>query len=129
MDSMQRTKNMKPERMRSMIVIALLLLLLDISFVTSLGVSPASKTIYFQLNSTTELMFDIINSEQNAFEASLSAVGELKEIIFFENQVVNVNSTAYRTPFKAIVKFSGSIEPSIHTTILKIIHNIAALER
>jgi len=115
-------QNKKLEKIRKIIfpIIVTAVFILSVSIVSSLGVSPASKTIYFQPNSSVELQFEIINSEQIDFEAGLSASGELKDMIFFENQSLKVSSSSYRIPFEAIIKFPAYLEPGIHDTEIKI---------
>ena len=88
--------------------------LLSTVLVHGLGVSPGKKTINFQPNTSIELEFNIINSEKNTFEASLSASGDFADIIFFENQTVMVHSDNYRTPFKVLLRFPSEMEPGIH---------------
>ncbi|MBW2990818.1 hypothetical protein KY348_03870 [Candidatus Woesearchaeota archaeon] len=94
--------------------------LLNLAFVSGIGVSPAGKTINFQPNTNVELKFNIINSEQNTFEARLMVIGELAPIIFFEKDIVNVNASDYRTPFKTIIKFPSEMEPGIHKGMIEI---------
>ncbi|HHE36667.1 MAG TPA: hypothetical protein ENL16_02525 [Candidatus Woesearchaeota archaeon] len=101
----------------SLLSVALLLL---ISLVSGLGISPARKTIDFQPNKTVELDFNIINSEQRDFQAELRAIGELSSIIFFKNTTIQVNSAQYRVPFKIILRFPSYMEPGIHTSKIEI---------
>jgi len=88
---------------------------LNIFLVSGLGISPARKTVDFQPNTSVELGFTIINSEQSDFQAELRPLGELASIIFFKNQTVQVDSAEYRIPFKIILRFPSQMDPGVHT--------------
>lgn len=92
----------------------LILVFLNIHLITALGLSPATKTIDFQPNATVELEFDIINSGKGNFDINLGASGNISEIIFFEQDTIQVNSTQFRIPFRAIIRFPPEMEPGIH---------------
>lgn len=110
----------KTEKSLLIVLFLLLNLLLNLTLVYGLGVSPADESIYFKPNSTLELEFNIINSESNTFEANLGAYGEIKDFMFFENPTVQVNADAYRIPFKLIIKLPSEMEPGIRTGGIKI---------
>lgn len=100
--------------------LALIAIFLSLGLVDALGVSPATRTVSFKPNTALELEFFIVNSEHNELQLSLSPVGELKDIIFFEKQVINLSSKDDRLMFKAILKMPSKLEPGIREGIIKI---------
>lgn len=106
----------------------IILVLLNLTLINGLGISPAGKTIDFQPNAEVELEFNIINSEQNTFEARLISLGELADIIFFEKNSILVKAENYRTPFKTIIKFPSQMEPGIHKGAIEINPLLPGLE-
>jgi len=115
-----KNSNLRIIKSASVLIALISFLLLSTASINGLGVSPAFKTVNFQPNSTLELEFEIINSEQNTFEATLSVLGELKSIIFLEKPVVQICSENYRNPFKIMLKFPSEMEPGIHGSSLQV---------
>lgn len=102
------------------LMVALAVFLVSPSMVYSLGVSPADKTITFKPNTNAEISFNLINSENNDLNVSLSAIGELKDIVFFDKPIIQIKPGEYRTPFRAILKFPAGMEPGMHDVSIKI---------
>ena len=107
-----RTKN-KFKGICLFIMIAYLLML-NTAVVNSLGVSPARKTVNFEPNTSLEMEFKIINSDRSTFKANLMALRDIKDLIFFKEQTITIDSEEYRIPFKAVLRFPAQMEPGIH---------------
>jgi len=116
----EEKKSPSVKRIMAVVLMVLLNILFNSMLSAGIGISPADKTIYFQPSSTTDLSFNIINSGSAEFNVSLSASGELKEMIFFQNPVIKVKPEDYRTPFKVMVKLPAEMEPGIHTGTIHI---------
>jgi hypothetical protein len=108
------------ERISLMMLMILAVLLLSIGLTNALGVSPAGKTISFTPSTDVRMDFYVINSERNNLQISLSAIGELSENIFFEQQLINLTAADDRVPFSVILKLPASLEPGIRTSTMKL---------
>jgi hypothetical protein len=108
------------ERISLIMLMMMAMLLLSISMANALGVSPAGKTISFAPSTDIRMDFYVINSERNNLQISLSAIGELSENIFFEQQLINLTAADDKVPFRVILKLPASLEPGIRTSTIKL---------
>ncbi len=95
------------------ILLIILSIILSSAFTSALGISPAKKTITFVPNKTITFDLNIINSELNSFDITLSSSESLSDIIFFEQKTVSVSSSDYRTPIKIIMNFPSQMKPGV----------------
>jgi hypothetical protein len=105
---------------------ALCLFLLAAHTVSAFQISPAIKTVDFTPDASFEQSINIINSENNDFSIGLSANGELRDIFFFENPVVNISKDSYITPVKYVIRFPSELSPGTHRAILHLSPVIAS---
>ncbi|KYK25973.1 hypothetical protein AYK26_01695 [Euryarchaeota archaeon SM23-78] len=103
-----------------LVFVLVLILLYNLFLTSALGVSPARKTVSFEPNTTLELEFNIINSEQNSLKVDLSVSDNFSDIIFFEKKQVQLETDKYQVPFKVIFNFPAEMEPGIHKGFIKI---------
>jgi hypothetical protein len=92
----------------------LLFVLLNTCLCTAFMISPPSKTVDFIPNSTVEEYLNIINSDQLSLNISLSATGDLKDILFFENPVISMRQDEQSVPAKVLLRFPPELNPGIH---------------
>ncbi|MBN2459310.1 hypothetical protein JXB28_03410 [Candidatus Woesearchaeota archaeon] len=93
---------------------------LSAALVTSLGVSPAGKTVTFTPNTDFEIDFYIINSERNNMQISVGGVGELSDMMFFDQQIITLTESDDKVPFRLILKLPAGMEPGIRTSNIKL---------
>jgi hypothetical protein len=111
---MSTLKNFEKKRVFSLLCLLLILTLLSAFPSTALMISPASKTVNFIPNSTVEEYLNIINSDQVSLNISLSATGDLKDILFFENPVISMRQDEQNIPAKILLRFPPELSPGIH---------------
>ncbi|MBU1199343.1 MAG: hypothetical protein KKF46_05660 [Nanoarchaeota archaeon] len=98
----------------------IIIFIISSTLVFSLGISPAKKILNFEPGSSVEFQVNILNSEYNSFQANIGAGGDIANLIFFEEPIVDVKSEVYEVPFNVIVKFPAQLEPGVHTGFIKI---------
>jgi hypothetical protein len=99
--------------------VLVLLLLASPCFVCGFGVSPGRKVVDFEPGKDVELEFNVVNSEQADLKASISISGELSDILFSEQDMLDIKQDVSRVPFKVMLRFPNEMEPGVHTGVIK----------
>jgi hypothetical protein len=102
-------------KLRSLAFLVLMLLMICAPLTGALGVSPGRKTVDFIPNGSLELELDVINPEPDEAWVTLSAAGDIKEMIFLEETDLYLRPGDFRTPFKILFKFPSEMTPGLHS--------------
>jgi|TARA_B100002003_G_C14108271_1_gene533069 hypothetical protein len=86
----------------------------SISFVSSLGVTPARTTIDFEPGLQREITFEVINSEGKEMNIVLAGDGELAEYISVSSNNAMVLSTESSKEFSYSINLPSELEPGLH---------------
>ncbi|MBN2052099.1 hypothetical protein JW756_01230 [Candidatus Woesearchaeota archaeon] len=115
-------KKTRKETRKEIIVqsaLALIIFLLHFAIAAGIGASPATKTLLYEPNQVIELDLNILNPEQNDMQVSISSTGEIQDMIFIQEPVINVKAADYKTPFKVIVQLPSELSPGTHSGHVK----------
>ena len=102
-------------RIIRLLVIGLLLMILIISNVNALGVTPGRTTLDYEQGVEKTVSVSLLNNEHKNMEVVLSIQGELKDSILISDGKFEFLPSEESKQFSYKIKFPGNLEPGLHT--------------
>lgn len=104
------------KKMKNLTLI-LLIIMLSISSINALGITPGRTTLDYEPGLEKEIVFSILNSEEKPLKIQFSIEGELKDYITLSNTSAEFSALDYSKDFRYKIKLPESIakNPGLHT--------------
>ena len=100
---------------KSIIILALALILI-ITHVSAIGITPGSTKINFEPNKEQEVNFKILNNEKKDMKVFLNIEGDLAQYVTLSNILVDFKAIEESKSFTYKIKMPGELEkPGTHT--------------
>lgn len=95
-------------------IITGIFILIIISNISALGITPGRTTIDFSPNFEKEIKFSVINSEKKDMNIAFAIHGEPENIVSLDNEIVHFNSNEYSKDFRYKIKLPSDLPPGLH---------------
>jgi hypothetical protein len=109
-----RYGNFNSMKLVFILLILTLLLLMTLSFVNALGVTPGRTTIAFTTNLEKEVTFTVTNTEHKNMNVAFSVEGELKDYIKISEDIAHLNANEDSKTFSYKVKLPKELNPGLN---------------
>ncbi len=106
-----------------LLFILILIMLLCVSTLNALGVTPGRTTINYEKSLEREVMFSVLNSENKDLQIMLIVQGELKDSVVLYDSLVEFKENEASKQFKYKIKLPDSIatSPGLHSADIVIL--------
>lgn len=100
--------------MKKIIIYGFVMILL-ISTLHALGISPSRNEVYYESGQKIKKSFLILNNEFKDTNVKLFAGGSLGEYIEFENETVKLRNDKYETVVNYYITMPRNLDPGVHS--------------